>query len=86
MPKTYYVWAGVGAIEDLDGDGDHPAVDNRMDAIALFSLLAHQRTTDLSLWERDGDKAKLIAAKFGYDVKLVVDGEKHVTHVIRSGS
>lgn len=85
MALSYYVWAGVGAIEDLDGD-DHPAVDNRLDAIALFSLLSVQRRTDLSLWERDGDTAKLIAAKFGYDVALVIDQSRNVTNVIRKGS
>ena len=85
MALSYYVWAGVGAVEDLDGD-DHPAVDNRLDAIALFSLLSVQRRTDLSLWERDGDTAKLIAAKFGYDVTLVIDQSRNVTNVIRKGS
>lgn len=83
--KTYYVWSGVGAIEDLDGT-DHHAVDDRQDAIAFFSVLATQRKTDLTLWERDGDTAKLIAAKFGYDVALVIDQKAHTTHVIRKGA
>lgn len=59
---TYYVWAGVGAIEDLDGE-DHPLVTNRLDAIALFALLCNQRQGDLTLWERDGEKATLLSAK-----------------------
>ena len=60
---TYYVWAGVGAIEDLDGEDQHPLVTNRQDAIALFALLCNQRQGDLTLWERTGDKAVLISAK-----------------------
>ncbi len=83
--KTYYVWSGVGAIEDLD-DVDHPDVNNRLDAIALFSLLAVQRNGDLTLWERDGPVAKLIAAKFEYDVAVIVDDSKPTTHVIRKGN
>lgn len=75
---TYYVWAGVGAIEDLDGE-DHPLVKSRLDAIALFALLATQRQTDLTLWERDGDKATLLAAKQGGPVITIWSGAYSAT-------
>lgn len=81
MPKTYYVWAGVGAIEDLDGD-DHVLVSDRTEAVAAFMTIAAEQKRDLTLWERDGDTAKLVAARFGYEVMLVMD-ETRTTHVLR---
>lgn len=85
MPKTYYAWTGVGEIEDFDGDGAHPAVTTREDAIALFSLLATQREGDLTVWERDGPTAKLIAAKFGYEVVIIGVTRHGPFHVVRKG-
>lgn len=71
---TWYVWAGVGAIEDLDGEGDEPKVANRLDAMALFALLASQRQGDLTLWERTGDKATLVCTKQSGQVVVIWSG------------
>lgn len=81
--KSYYMWTGVGEIEDFDGEGGIVAVDNRMDAVALFTSLVHERKVDATLWERDGTTAKLLAARFGYEVFLVRDPDTVSTYVTR---
>jgi len=69
MP-SYYAWSGVGAIEDFDGENILEAK-NRLDALSLFVLLVTNRTDDLTLWERDGNNAVLLAAKHGGHVATI---------------
>lgn len=76
---TWYVWSGVGAIEDLDGLDDEPKVVNRLDAMALFALLASQREGDLTLWERNGDKATLLCTKQSGQVVAIWSGSYNMT-------
>lgn len=58
---TYYVWSGVGAILDMDGEDDLPLVQDRKEAYAAFSVLVCQRPDhDWTLWERNGSDARLL--------------------------
>lgn len=58
---TYYVWSGVGAIQDFDGE-DLPHALNRTQAILIFKEFVEKQNhkSDWTLWERDGQKARLI--------------------------
>lgn len=60
MAKTYYVWTGVGEVVDLDGDGA-PLATDFLSALACFNLV--DPTSDATLWERDGPRASLLAAR-----------------------
>ena len=57
---TYYIWTGVGAIVDLDGEG-YPEATNREDALRIFFEIAS--TKDMVLFERVGTVAYLLAAR-----------------------
>jgi hypothetical protein len=52
--RSWYLWCGVGAIEDLEG------VQERADAI---ELLKAKFGADWTLWERNGDRAILLGVK-----------------------
>lgn len=61
----YYIWNGIGAVEDLDGH-DLPLATNRGQAWEIFRVLGKERgEEDITLWERDweqaGGKATLLA-------------------------
>lgn len=58
---TYYVWSGVGAILDMDGEDDLPLVSSRKEAVVAFKTLVRQRPDhDWTLWERNGQDARLL--------------------------
>lgn len=49
---TYYLWSGVGAIEDLEDVHDRETA---------FARLQTKTGGDWTLWERDGPHTKLLA-------------------------
>jgi hypothetical protein len=59
--KTWYLWAGVGAIEDLVD------VDSREDAVAH---LRNRFYKDWTLWEREGTTATLLGVKTAAGIEV----------------
>ncbi len=57
---TYYLWAGIGAVEDLDGD-DWPACADRFAAVRELAK-KQSDPRDWTLWERLGHSVRLVAA------------------------
>jgi hypothetical protein len=55
MGKTYYLWGGIAAIEDLEDVTDRDT--------AMKVLADRPPGGDVTLWERDGYQAALIMIK-----------------------
>lgn len=60
MQPTYFLWSGLGPIEDLDGDDDHtPLCVDRQQAIEVLRA-KYNSTYDWTLWENVAGKVTLI--------------------------
>ena len=56
--ESYYLWSGIGAIEDLDDlDDDAPIVAT----VAALAALKAKTDGDWTLWLRQGNRAILVA-------------------------